>query len=219
LVIGLADGLIDGLLSALLFGLIGGLAWQREKIEPVEIVMFSWKDFLGGKLVGGLLFGLVAAMSGRLFDGLIIMLLFGPIYKLFNGLDGWLVRKQLSERQALTPNDGIKRSFKNGLVFLLVVGLVYGLLLGLVYGLFSRVDFGLRAVIQHFTLRFWLWRSHLFPWKIVPFLEDSTTRVLLRRVGGGYSFTHRLLLDYFADLDTTASSPPASVPPPSPPAP
>src|SRR6266446_1844028 len=33
-------------------------------------------------------------------------------------------------------------------------------------------------------------RTHLFPWKAVPFLEDATARVLLRRVGGGYSFAH-----------------------------
>ncbi len=65
----------------------------------------------------------------------------------------------------------------------------------------------------------WLACSHLFPWKAVPFLEDATTRILLRRVGGGYSFTHRLLLDYFADLDTTAASTSASVPPPPSPAP
>ncbi len=75
------------------------------------------------------------------------------------------------------------------------------------------------SVVQHYTLRFWLACSHLFPWKAVPFLEDATTRILLRRVGGGYSFTHRLLLDYFADLDTTAASTSASVPPPPSPAP
>jgi hypothetical protein len=28
-------------------------------------------------------------------------------------------------------------------------------------------------------------------------------RLLLRKVGGGYIFVHRLLLEYFASLDTT----------------
>ena len=61
---------------------------------------------------------------------------------------------------------------------------------------------GLGATMQHYTLRFWLWRTHYFPWKAVPFPEDATTRILLRQVGGGYSFIHRLLLDHFADLNT-----------------
>jgi hypothetical protein len=59
--------------------------------------------------------------------------------------------------------------------------------------------------VQHYILRFWLRYTHAFPLKAVPFLEDATMRILLRRVGGGYSFIHRLLLEYFADLDTQAS--------------
>jgi hypothetical protein len=69
---------------------------------------------------------------------------------------------------------------------------------------------GLLAVMQHSLLRCWLWRT--FPLRAVPFLEDATMRILLRRVGGGYSFAHRLLLDYFADLDPHPSSPPSSHP-------
>jgi hypothetical protein len=39
-----------------------------------------------------------------------------------------------------------------------------------------------------------------------PFLDDATSRILLRRVGGGYAFIHRRLQDYFA----TATKPPVS---------
>ena len=42
--------------------------------------------------------------------------------------------------------------------------------------------------------------------------EDATVRILLRRVGGGYSFIHHLLLDYFAFLNTELT--PASAAPP-----
>jgi hypothetical protein len=42
----------------------------------------------------------------------------------------------------------------------------------------------------------------------VSFLNDATARILLRRVGEKYSFTHRLLLEYFADLDTRTSPTP-----------
>jgi NACHT domain-containing protein len=90
-----------------------------------------------------------------------------------------------------------------GLVAGLIVGLVAGLIVGLVYGLLC----GLGAIVQHYILRFWLWRTHALPWKAVPFLDDATARIQLRRVGGGYQFTHRLLLDYFADLDAHPSLP------------
>ncbi len=36
------------------------------------------------------------------------------------------------------------------------------------------------------------------PLRYVRFLDESAARILLRRVGGGYSFVHRLLLDWFA---------------------
>jgi hypothetical protein len=42
-------------------------------------------------------------------------------------------------------------------------------------------------------------------------LEDATARILLRRVGGGYSFIHRLLLDYFVNVNAgTPSASPAA---------
>ncbi len=56
------------------------------------------------------------------------------------------------------------------------------------------------AAWRHYLIRFLLWRSHTFPWKAPQFLDDATARILLRRVGGGYSFPHHLLLDYFANL-------------------
>ena len=77
---------------------------------------------------------------------------------------------------------------------------------GLRFGLGGVLFIGLAAAVQHYILRFWLSCTHTFPWKAVPFLEDATARILLRRVGGGYSFTHRLLLDHFVDLDLEASS-------------
>jgi len=87
-----------------------------------------------------------------------------------------------------------------------VAGMVFGLSSWLACWLIIGLLGGLFAVVQHYTLRFWLARSSVFPWRAVPFLEDATARILLRRVGGGYSFAHRLLLDFFADAYAGASS-------------
>src|SRR5262249_35007008 len=143
-------------------------------------------------------------------------LLAGLPVGLLAGLLAGLSRKPFTERLLLSPNEGIQRSLKNGLLAGLLAGLFFGLLdglLGLFFGLFAGLhvglffglNHGLDAVLYHYTLRFWLVHSRVFPMKAVPFLEDATARVLLRRVGGGYSFTHRMLLDHFADMETGAT--------------
>jgi hypothetical protein len=43
-------------------------------------------------------------------------------------------------------------------------------------------------------------RNKAAPWRYVQFLDEATDRLLLRKVGGGYVFVHRLMLDYVADL-------------------
>ena len=38
------------------------------------------------------------------------------------------------------------------------------------------------------------------PWNYAAFLDYAAGRVFLRKVGGGYIFVHRMLLEYFAAL-------------------
>lgn len=88
-------------------------------------------------------------------------------------------------------------------------------LLAVIGGLLVWAIIGGLAVLRHAVLRLLLWRSHTFPWQAAPFLKDARARILVQRVGGGYRFVHRLLLDYFADLQagTSAPSPPTAPPP------
>lgn len=59
------------------------------------------------------------------------------------------------------------------------------------------------TIWRHSIIRLLLARSQTFPMDARRFLDDATARILLRRVGGGYSFVHRRLLDYFAHLADT----------------
>jgi hypothetical protein len=59
------------------------------------------------------------------------------------------------------------------------------------------------ACVQHLVLRVLLWQTKRIPWNYPDFLDYAAGRILLRKVGGGYIFMHRLLLDYFASLETT----------------
>ncbi len=216
-IFGLVGGLIERLLIGLVSGLLIGLyVGRRTKIEPVRALTWSWKN-LSFALVLGLISGLLGGLSARPSTGLVAGLIGGLTAGLVMGLAYGTPRKQLSERLTRTPNEGMQRSIKNGLLFGLFGGLIGGLLGhldtglvgrlvgGLYIGLFVGLVLGLGAAIQHYTLRFWLARSGVFPWRAVPFLEDATARILLRRVGGGYSFAHRLLLDFFADTHAGAS--------------
>ena len=74
-----------------------------------------------------------------------------------------------------------------------ITGLITWLITGLILGLSICMSFGLLAILQHYVLRFWLWHTSIFPFRVVAFLEDTRARHLLRRVGGSYQFTHRLL--------------------------
>ncbi len=88
----------------------------------------------------------------------------------------------------------------------LIVGLVNAPIVGLAFGLpgalFIGWELGGGAFVGHFLLRFLLWRSKVIPWNYPHFLDSAAERILLSKVGGGYIFVHRLLLEYFASLDS-----------------
>jgi hypothetical protein len=58
--------------------------------------------------------------------------------------------------------------------------------------------YGGRFFLQHWVTRSLLWCYGDMPLNYVRFLDYATSRIFLRRVGGGYSFVHRMLLDHFA---------------------
>ncbi len=97
--------------------------------------------------------------------------------------------------------DGVQISLKQGLTIAshttLLLGLAAGLLTGLLLG-------GL-AALQHGILRLILWRTKTLPLKLDRFLDYATTTIFLHKVGGGYMFIHRFLLEYFASLPDKAA--------------
>jgi hypothetical protein len=66
-------------------------------------------------------------------------------------------------------------------------------------GLFIALEKGGYFLLDHFEARYLLRRNDLLPWDVVKFLDTAVERLFLRRVGGGYIFVHRTLLEYFAN--------------------
>jgi hypothetical protein len=123
----------------------------------------------------------------------------------------------------LVPNQGIRQSAVNVVLFsvlgVLIIGVPYGLfnltLLAVTartlpspadwlrLGVGAGATFGIlagllpgAACIQHVVLRLILWADGSLPLRLATFLNVATRRRLLQRVGGRYRFLHVLLRDY-----------------------
>ncbi len=230
--VGLGTGLLGGLVVGLTHRVEKEIKpaevviWSWKSMWQKLAKMESLRSALVGGLLSGLVFGLSSRLSSGLLFGLLGGLLGGPIsgliFEFIGGLIGGL-SSDLLDRQILTkPNQGIQRSARNSILVGLIGGLVSGLLVGLVVGLryglvvgllggllggpISGLSIGLSnggaASIQHAVLRTFLWRAGYTPWNYSRFLDHAAERILLRKVGGGYIFLHRLLLDYFAAQET-----------------
>jgi eukaryotic-like serine/threonine-protein kinase len=206
--------LFFGLLASLLFALLVGLI----------SLLYLWRVYSPTNLLGALPAALANSRSALLATPLLIL-----ISGLLGGLTGGLTGKKMDDDNLTTPNVGIRRSALHGLLvgvatgligflfggaygFLFAVthiplpilptSLIFGLILGLLTGLISGMRSGGNAFFEHLALRWVLSKNNSLPWNYMHFLNYAVERILLIKVGGGYIFIHRLLLDYFADLET-----------------
>lgn len=81
-----------------------------------------------------------------------------------------------------------------------IQGIIGGLFLGSLFGLFIGLGYGGNTIIHHYCLRIVADNNNLLPWRLVPFLDHCVDLIFLRRVGGGYIFVHRLLMEHFAEM-------------------
>ena len=225
----LFDGVYFGLIASVGIGTLNS-------IKTVERMTWSWQLFfkkfllglLIGALLGGLSSGLIYGQNHGLMDGvqfgLFIGLLCGLLGGMINGISGGFIDKIREDK--IRPNQGIRLTLNNGIIVCLMamsiiglfaglfywatdsllVGLITGLIIGLNNGLIIGLNRGLAAVIKHYSLRLVLWRSGKTPFKFIPFLDYCAKLILLKKVGGGYIFIHRMLLEYFAGLETSDSN-------------
>jgi len=194
----------------------------------------NFSRFLGYGLLLGFVFGLMIAPPLGLIIGLSVGLPLGLFFGSFYSFMGGLASGLQDERNLTRPNQGIRRSARNsvrvglisalasgllagtvfGLLVWLLAGPTNGLMTGITTGITTLISVGtivgLRgggiACIQHVLLRWHLWRAGSMPWNYPHFLDHAAERILLRKVGGGYIFVHRLLLEYFASLGEEESS-------------
>jgi transcriptional regulator with XRE-family HTH domain/DNA polymerase III delta prime subunit len=164
----------------------------------------------------GLVFGLIVGCIGGMASLLATIL-----------TSGWSSELIGSESQFLKPNEGIHRSIRNAFVAALLFGVVgagvgglacslaFGFagiagwpILGMGFALICGINFAFQflvlrggiACVEHYVLRYYLWRIGSLPWNAPRFLDHAAESILLSKVGGGYIFPHRMILDYFAGM-------------------
>jgi len=215
----LTVGLIVGVIGGIIIGSIEGLFNNElisESISTVDSLSWNWEKARKGSIDGlvlglivGLIGGLIVGLIGGLVDGLFYGLIYGLTSVLFSGVFNGLNVKQLS--QITYPGQKLVFSAKNFLFVFIVVAVFEGvfalisgsiaLLIGaIIVGMLFGLNYGGMFLIQHYTLRLILARNNLLPWRLVPFLDHCVDLIFLRRVGGGYIFVHRLLMEHFAEM-------------------
>jgi eukaryotic-like serine/threonine-protein kinase len=185
LLVGFGLGLLVGLLDWVVRG------WAGEDVAVAD------------RLVYGVLLGVIAGTLGAV------------VGTVFGGLKSGIVQTKAR------PNQGIELSVRNAVRSGLAIGATMGAVLGAaallipgvesapVAGLVGGLFFGLLAalwdggldVVQHYTLRLMLAARDYTPLDYACFLDHAAGLAFLQEAGGGYLFTHRLLLEHFADQE------------------
>jgi hypothetical protein len=172
-----------GLLAASLIGLVFWKAFGSARGLGFGVALMSILALAFGQLGTnfdlktypnqGIWESAYAARRIALFGAISGVILFGTIYWLAIGLEqGWV--------------EGRRQGIVNAI-------------LGLTLAIASLV-FGVVPVMQHLSLRCLLTLHGQVPRSLVGFLNTAADLFVLRRVGGGYTFQHSFLRDYFYTL-------------------
>lgn len=201
-----------------------------KEIKTLENLTISWTNlrinFLPrlsiGLFVGVFLGGTAGLIAQQISTGIFIGLVASLSAGLINILHGGLTELEIDWKKI--PNQGIYRSARNAGIGMLIGGLILGLTYGLasesifkanqmllgkltpwligvlIGGLSGFLICGGLACLQHLVLRFTLWLDGEIPWNYSHFLNYTTDRMFLQRIGGRYRFNHELIKEYFASL-------------------
>lgn len=222
LVIGLIYSMSTGWIGAVFGGASYGLVLGRTpEIYPIRRLKVSL-EYTRVKLLSSILEGLWWGIIYGLIDALICGFLWGleasiwamlqvVIWGLVEGIIWGTCVPELEK--TTVNNQGMKESAKNAVFFTFIGGgawlLLYIAVLKLMgeslelqsllvdsisCGLFFGIYVGGFACLQHFVLRFLLWRSGDIPWNYAQFLKYATERGFLEPEAGGYRFKHSYLL-------------------------
>ncbi len=220
--------IIQAILMGFLFGPLASLTthWllgNFESIDYEKVVSWEWQNFWRG-IPFGVFAGIVVSVGIGLvlvFDCLSVIGIIS-ILSLLSGIINGIRNKKINNNVRF---DSIFPALLKELCLLifsicllitlftaLIFGIDLGITIGFPIGLFFGVLYGIinngKSLIKHYGIRLTLKINNLLPWRLVPFLDHCVDLIFLRRVGGGYIFVHRLLMEHFAEMYVETPPPP-----------
>ena len=219
-VFGLLAGLLQGLTAGIVSGFIGGVVsglidWRtggtftQSTLDPTERLQWSWQN-IKAKLIFwlpvGTVTGFVYHLLGATSVTLPIAIFSGWLTGLIAGILTGLSSSSEIETKTI-PNQGTWQSAQNFLLVALMGTLLLSLagwllnmpiFFAIIFGLLISLSVGGSGCVVHFSLRLVCWCDRHMPWNYARFLNYATQLTFLQKVGGGYIFTHRLLMEHFA---------------------
>ena len=208
--------------------------FSPERIHTVELLKFSLHHVRPIMAIIGVLAGIATAFvnksvysgepatSAGLVTGIILGALGGGLSAMFvSGLRATPIAT------TVRPNQRMRQTLLNAMrMGLMITGIFFGTIFlatapvstvsfGITQGVISAVAFGINgfiifggyAVLQHMLVRYLLVRKGHIETDYAHFLDTATSLLLLRKVGSGYIFIHRYLLEYFAEKSDITKSP------------
>ncbi|MBE9045627.1 NACHT domain-containing protein [Pleurocapsales cyanobacterium LEGE 10410] len=188
--------------------------WKKTRPELLEGLKYGWRWSQILSPIGVVWCFLTWKEPSDYFQVIVFGVIIGWIIGLIIGLIRGLRGSEIPTKTV--PNQGIWRSAINSAIVVLMSWLIlipivllpapiglfpqglksttsvisWGLVLGLLFG-------GGIACIQHASLRLNLWIEGLIPRNLAYFLDFASKHLLMKKVGGGYVFYHRMLQEYF----------------------
>jgi class 3 adenylate cyclase len=190
--------LIEGMLWGLAIGLILG------QISIVYLFFVLSLDFGLTTMPNSIWTQFLASFILGIPLGIILQFLGGLVAFLIGGFTGTDIDKTTT-----TPNQGIWQALHNSLILGTVAMVLLGTLAGWVgvsisAGIALGIGVGLVsggiAALKHGLLRLLLRSQNRIPWNYAHFLDYATSCIFVQKMGGGYIFSHRLLLEHFAAM-------------------
>lgn len=223
-------GMVISLIFVVIFGLPFGIwanltVGREKKIRPVETLNWSW-DAVKKALTLGLGLGVMTWMISRMIGFVIVAPLIVLVYELkgrnldrkqFSNQGIWQSLKNAAILAAIAAAVlGLTAGLMSAQILTLIIGpasasaqlgtawmqefTVRSILSGILVGLFYGLNQAGTACIQHLTMRVLLYWHGSIPWNYTCFLDYARKLIFLQRVGGGYLFIHRLLLEHFTTV-------------------
>lgn len=196
-------------------------------IQPVETLSWSWRWGAGGFLSSWIALGLIGGAINSLVLGKESDLWHFSAVALFAMALAYPLALALGfncgeDSHKTHVNQGVRQSFHNAILSALMAFALVGITVGgfawllsssnatfdgLCWGcgvaLWSFGYFGGFEAVFHYILRSILFVSGKMPFRIARFLDYATDELkFMRKVGGGYIFIHRLLLEHFSNMES-----------------